>query len=124
MALLKLCQCGKKISIELSRCDKCEDSYKQSKNDSDKQYNTLRDEKYTQFYKSGGWRALRAEVYREQLGLCQPCKRDNKLVKGNVVDHLIPIREDYSLRLCKENCEVKCHSCHNKKTQDDKRKYR
>ncbi|MGE6513360.1 HNH endonuclease [Lysinibacillus sphaericus] len=61
------------------------------------------------------------------------CLNDNKMVTGyydanenfkrNIVDHKIPIKVDWSLRLIKSNCWVLCQSCHNKKTRKDKNIY-
>ncbi|MDO6448097.1 HNH endonuclease [Oceanobacillus profundus] len=39
------------------------------------------------------------------------------------VDHIIPVKVDWSLRLDINNCQPLCHDCHNKKTAEDKRKY-
>ena len=41
---------------------------------------------------------------------------------GDVVDHIIPIRMDWSKRLEPTNLQTLCHACHNKKTKKMRRK--
>lgn len=85
-----------------------------------KEYNKQRDPMLTKFYNSKEWRALREYVMAKNHFLCIQCT----LVPADVVDHIIPIEVDWSLRLDVNNCQPLCHACHNKKTADDKRKYK
>ncbi|PFK07818.1 HNH endonuclease, partial [Bacillus cereus] len=39
-----------------------------------------------------------------------------------VVDHIIPIRVDWSKRLEPMNLQTLCHACHNKNTKEDEKK--
>ena len=40
-----------------------------------------------------------------------------------IVDHIVPLEIDYSLRLRYDNLQVLCNPCHNIKTQEDEGKY-
>jgi 5-methylcytosine-specific restriction endonuclease McrA len=42
--------------------------------------------------------------------------------KGDVVDHIIELRDDFSKRLDVNNLQTLCYSCHNKKTKIEKAK--
>lgn len=79
-----------------------------------------RDTKTKAFYNSGAWRKLRNMVKIRDAGLCQMCLVDKKIVAGVEVDHIIPIKVDWSLRLTESNLQLLCRSCHNKKTATDK----
>ncbi|MFS1513428.1 HNH endonuclease [Chengkuizengella sp. SCS-71B] len=48
--------------------------------------------------------------------LCQHCLKQKKITRSDMVDHITPIKEDWSLRLDLINLQSLCHSCHNKKT--------
>ncbi|MEC2504384.1 HNH endonuclease, partial [Bacillus cereus] len=49
--------------------------------------------------------------------------RSKDIIKiGDVVDHIIPIRVDWSKRLEPSNLQTLCHACHNKKTKEDEKK--
>jgi len=132
MAMLKLCRCGNPITLDKQSCDICitTTNRKESYSSYDKY---KRDKQSTAFYKSKAWKVLSNEVYIEQHGLCQICLENKKMVTGsfdkngnfkrNIIDHIIPIKIDWSKRLCKDNLWVLCISCHSKKTAEDKKKY-
>ena len=81
-----------------------------------KQYDRYaRDEKTVRFYSSNAWKKLRAVIRVRDNGLCQACLKDKRLVAGTLVDHIIPIKQDWSLRLTESNLQLICHSCHEKK---------
>lgn len=131
MTMLKLCSCNKPIPIQDKTCGICASSRSESNRLYDKY---VRDKQSTRLYNSEEWRALANLVRMEQYGLCQICLSNNKMVTGyydtngnwkrNIVDHKIPIKVDWSKRLKKDNCWVLCQSCHNKKTAEDRIKYR
>lgn len=90
-----------------------------------KDYNKYsRNKKYQAFYVSREWRTLTAYIKARDNNLCQICLKDSKITKADVTDHIVPIEIDWSLRLDEKNCWRLCHSCHDKKTRDDKRKYK
>lgn len=77
---------------------------------------------YHAFYKSPQWIGMREAVKRRDHGLCVKCKSQNRLVPMDVVDHIIPLKDDWSLRLNPENLQSLCHACHNLKTAKEKAK--
>lgn len=70
---------------------------------------------YNDFYHSQEWRAVRRAVLERDHYLCQTCKRNGIIKTGNTVDHIVPVRVDWSKRLDIDNLETICTSCHNKK---------
>ncbi|MCQ6531095.1 HNH endonuclease [Bacillus mycoides] len=61
-------------------------------------------------------------IYRRDHGLCVQCRSNDIIKIGDVVDHTIPIRVDWSKRLEPTNLQTLCHACHNKKTKEDEKK--
>ncbi|MGE7828978.1 HNH endonuclease [Paenibacillus sp. NPDC093718] len=126
MALKKICSkqnCNTLIDADLgSRCDK--HSIKQDIADRNRLYDQyVRDPRSTQFYRSTQWKKLREVAFRRDNGLCQDCLDEKRFTKGDVVDHQVPIKVDWSLRLTLSNLRTLCHRHHNTKTADDKQKY-
>jgi 5-methylcytosine-specific restriction protein A len=124
MALKKICSkqdCNTLIDVGHSRCDK--HTIQQDKVDRDKQYDKhQRDEKSTQFYNSSSWKRVREVAYSRDNGLCLDCLAEKRIKSGDVVDHMISIKEDWSLRLTLSNLRTLCHRHHNVKTAMDKKK--
>lgn len=121
MALLKLCRCGKPIDAALSRCESCQDKH----TDRHKLYDkNRRDKNSNSFYKSSEWIRVRKQALLRDHGLCQHCLRSKRIKHAEMVDHIIPIKEEWSLRLTLSNLQSLCNPCHNTKTAEDKRKYR
>lgn len=85
-----------------------------------KQYNKQRDPLLEKFYNSKEWRALSEFVRASNHYLCIQCE----LRTADVTDHIIPVQVDWSKRLDIGNCQPLCHGCHNKKTAEDKLKYK
>ncbi len=63
------------------------------------------------FYKTTGWRKVRAEVLRRKP-LCVECERLGRVMVATLVDHIIPYRERPDLGLDRSNLQPLCHSCH------------
>lgn len=85
-----------------------------------RQYNEQRDPVLVKFYNSKEWKALSQYVMATNHYLCIQCET----VPADVVDHIIPVKINWSLRLDPNNCQPLCHKCHNKKTAEDKKKYK
>lgn len=122
-------ECNKLGCYELTRdtyCDKHMHIIEDRKRESSQYYDKyIRDEKSTKFYNSSNWKKLRELVMSKWFGRCADCyEYDNKLVQANVVDHVVPIKIDWSMRYDALNCRPLCHMHHNKKTREDERKYR
>ncbi|HLT52423.1 MAG TPA: HNH endonuclease signature motif containing protein [Flavobacteriaceae bacterium] len=106
-------------------CDQHQDKLLEEKRYRNKQYDRYkRDKEATAFYNSIQWRALRYQAMVRDNHLCQHCIKDKKITYAEVVDHIIPIKVDWSKRLKKSNLQSLCDTCHKSKTAEDKRKYK
>ncbi|WP_078392089.1 HNH endonuclease [Shouchella patagoniensis] len=83
--------------------------------DKTKRY-TEENKSYNAFYKSPQWIGMREAVKRRDKGLCVKCQMQKRLVPMAIVDHIRPLKDDWSLRLNPENLQSLCHACHNIKT--------
>ena len=105
-------------------CDSCKDRRKQRRRESNRLYDkNIRDKESTSFYKSKAWKVKRLQALERDHYLCVHCFKRNKMKKADMVDHIIPIKEDWSLRLSLSNLQSLCNQCHNIKTAEDERKY-
>lgn len=82
-----------------------------------------RDQNLVAFYKSKEWELAREDALRRDKGLCQHCLKNKKITMADMVDHIIPVRVDWSLRLVLKNLQSLCNGCHGTKTAEDKKKY-
>tara|TARA_R100000781_G_scaffold63337_1_gene40189 strand:- start:74 stop:424 length:351 start_codon:yes stop_codon:yes gene_type:complete len=69
-------------------------------------------------YQSQQWRSTR-RYHIQRNPLCVHCKEDNKIVSGNVVDHIKPIRQGGSA-FDLMNLQTLCDDCHNIKSRKEK----
>ena len=105
-------------------CNDHQDRARQEKAERDRYYDRYqRDKRSTAFYKTKSWEAVREEALRRDKGLCQHCLKRKRINYAEMVDHIIPIRIDWSLRLTMSNLQALCNKCHAIKTAEDKRKY-
>lgn len=84
-------------------------------------YNTYRpsEEEILKFYKSSQWRHVRQVVlnrdnYIDQLALTE----ENKIISGNTVHHILPLRYYWDLRLDFDNLETTSKISHNKEHKE------
>jgi 5-methylcytosine-specific restriction enzyme A len=120
MALLKLCKCGKPISINLSRCEEC----KSKPVDRQKLYDKYRrDKDAAVFYSSRVWQLTRERALTRDIGLCQHCLNRKEITIADMVDHIIPVKLAWEYRLTLDNLQSLCNACHAKKTAKDKKEY-
>jgi len=70
------------------------------------------------FYLSVAWRRFR-EWYICKHPLCEQCEREGRLIKADMVDHIIEIK-DGGARLAEENAMSMCWKCHSIKTANVK----
>lgn len=82
-----------------------------------------RDKQAAAFYKSVAWRRLRQQRLMIDHGLCRDCLKEQKITPATEVDHIIPIRVRWDLRLTLSNLRSLCHRCHMIKTAEDRRRY-
>lgn len=83
-----------------------------------------RDRRAAAFYNSPAWKRLRRHRLMIDHGLCQDCLLENRITPADVVDHIKPVRMFWHLRLRLDNTRSLCHACHNRKTAEDKRRYK
>lgn len=104
-------------------CNKCNKIVDNKHNCRDKTaekiYNKV-NRPFEEFYQSYAWRKKREQILKRDAGLCQECSRNGLTTYGNIVHHIIEVKEDYSLRLVDDNLEVICANCHNKEHGKDK----
>jgi len=100
----------------------CETHRKKTKKARDKEYNKYkRNPKTRKFYGSSTWKKARARKLSKDP-ICEYCLPED-VTPATEVDHIIPIEVDWSLRLVESNFKSACHSCHMKKSAEDRRKY-
>lgn len=116
MALLKLCRCGKKISIGDRYCEECNKKVEQYKKDNNKYYDKhRRNKKSTEFYHSQEWINLRAFVLSKYKGLdLYAYYVEKRIVYASPVHHIIEIEEDWEKRLDISNLIPLSNANHNK----------
>ena len=73
------------------------------------------------FYRTDAWKYVRSKVYERENGCCQRCGR---FVFGRSahVHHVIPIKEDSTLKLEENNLRLLCPVCHTIEENEDKPK--
>jgi len=81
-----------------------------------------RDPKVSKFYNSNAWKKLR-KLKQSRDPLCEYCLEKDRTRIATEVDHVIPIKINWSMRLDLNNLKSTCHGCHMNKTQEDKKKY-
>ena len=83
--------------------------------ENDKAYNyhrKINDNEYMKFYHSTEWKHKRQEILERDYQLCQRCGMEAELV-----DHIIPSKDDWSDRLNSDNLQSLCRECHKVKTK-------
>lgn len=72
--------------------------------------------KYQRFYRSTQWKHLSHRWFMLHP-FCAKCMANGIYRKGDVVDHIVELRDDWSRRLDKTNLQTLCYACHNTKTR-------
>lgn len=91
-------------------CEVHSDTTKQKYKDYDRERS---DQQEVSFYNSKPWKDVRAAVLQRDFYLCQQCKRQGITTFGNIVHHIVELKDDWSLRLDMNNLETVCSACHN-----------
>lgn len=73
------------------------------------------------WYSSKNWTKLR-RAYIARYPLCRVCGDNGFVRSADVVDHIVERKDNDTLRLTWSNLQSLCHSCHNIKTAEEKRK--
>ncbi|HHY28443.1 MAG TPA: HNH endonuclease [Desulfitobacterium dehalogenans] len=82
-----------------------------------------RDQQAAKFYKSKEWELVRDQALIRDHGLCQDCLDEKQITPAVPVDHIIPLKVAWHLRLTLSNLRSLCSRHHAIKTAEDKRKY-
>lgn len=77
--------------------------------------------KYQRFYRSTQWKKL-SHHWLMMHPLCVSCEARGIYRKGDLVDHITELRDDWSKRLDPSNLQTLCYACHNRKTWREKRR--
>lgn len=121
----KLCNhagCKKLVPFNVAYCDKHKQDGKRGGEYDQYQHRKEIGGKYFAFYKSRAWRKL-SQSYRLRFPVCEDCLKRDLYVKADVVDHIVPIRADWTKRLDESNLQSLCNGCHWRKTQADVTRY-
>lgn len=105
--------CRQLITNHVKFCDAHTETRQQKRN---KQSTTMNRE----FYNSTSWREL-SKRHRTEYPLCRHCLELGILTPVSVVDHIIEIDDDPTLKLDPQNLQSLCHPCHNSKTASERR---
>ena len=62
-------------------------------------------------YNTTEWQSLRLAILRDEP-FCRYCKASGDLTAGEVVDHIIPVKEDPRRAFEPENLQSLCKRCH------------
>lgn len=97
------------------------------KGETNRQYNKFRetyDKEYVSFYHSKEWKAKRKQALRQDEYLCQRCLKEFGIITiATLVDHIVPSKVDWELRLDINNLQSLCDECHAIKTAEDRFRY-
>ena len=101
-----------KVLIDVSNylCDNCKDKEKIKKRNYDKNRETSTKRGYDR-----RWRKAR-RAFLVKNPLCIECLEGGQVKEAIIVDHIIPHRGDKSLFWDKNNWQVLCKRCHDRKT--------
>jgi 5-methylcytosine-specific restriction endonuclease McrA len=106
MALFSKCnRCRKEIPYRTWVCEACRQEIEKRKN----QYG---DEKVRRFRSGSKWQQRSKEVLKEYHYQCQLCKHEGKVEVAEEVHHIIPLSENFDLRLEWDNLIPLCKACH------------
>lgn len=111
--------CQTLIDFKESYCEEHKHLKNQSRNEYGK-YRYQRDKQYARFYTSAAWRQARRSALLRDNGLCQYCMGNGQLHKAEVVDHFLPVKYKFELRLDLDNLVSSCTRHNTLKENDEK----
>ena len=65
------------------------------------------------FYHTAAWKTARQMALRRDHYLCQRCKQQGIIKQGNIVHHVVALKDNWNKRLTLSNLETICAECHN-----------
>lgn len=102
----------------------CEIHRKAARAESNRLYDrNSRDKELQKFYASTAWRNLRKQKLAA-TPYCEICFAAGRMTKATIVDHIVPIKDDYARRLDMTNMQSCCQSCHSRKTRKEEARRR
>lgn len=127
MAMKPLRPCKSAVCSNLTNERYCKDHQpivKEQNKERHRHYDKYqRDQEAASFYKSREWERAREQALIRDHGICQHCLKDKQITMAEMVDHVIPIKIAWHLRIYLPNLQSLCNQCHAIKTADDKQKY-
>jgi len=122
--LNKVCaQAGCKSITNKRNCNKCQTKFnlmsKERAKKRARKSTSFMTKTNKAFYGSAQWKALRERKIRKDP-LCQICLTKGFLNEGKDIDHIVEIKDDYSLRQEITNLQTLCRSCHMYKTNQER----
>jgi 5-methylcytosine-specific restriction enzyme A len=78
------------------------------------QYNKKRLKSYAEFYQSPEWKKIRIVVLKRDHFACQLCGVNISRRGSSRVDHIIPLKKNWDLRLETSNLRSLCAPCDNR----------
>lgn len=115
--LKKLCsRCNILIEASLQYCDGCQAMYNEQQKQRHKIYKAKRnDNKEQRFYNSRGWKQMKQFLDSKYKGLClYSYYIYDRIVPYDVFHHIVPIKEDWNMRLHLYNLIPLTNSIHEK----------
>lgn len=97
-------------------CAEHQEYYQEQKAERNKRYNEGRPARH-QYYFTNTWKRLR-DQYIKANPLCCRCEQRGLVVLAELVDHIIEIEDDESLKTDYLNLQSLCWRCHNTKTSE------
>ena len=110
--------CSKVVPLKQRYCEEHEKIRARERTKANREKNPLEQA----FYNSKEWRWLSRNI-RSTQQFCEGCKRQGLAKFGDLVDHIVPLKLAWPLRLEPSNLQVLCHQCHNKKRDLEGRFY-
>ena len=106
------CQdCKKELKIKENK--KKLKKYENNESFSRKKWNKEYQE-WNEIYQSPYWDMARNYIISKQLGMCMICFIQGEYTEGDIVHHIIPLKDNKSLAFSESNLIFVCHHCHNK----------
>lgn len=114
MTLKKMCSCGKLIDYTEKHCEECTTKLDQLDKQRHKQNKASRkDKKEQELYTSTLWVKVKEEVKIKTYGIdAYEYYINNRVVTGEVVHHIVEVKEDWSKRLDISNLIYITNSTH------------
>lgn len=76
------------------------------------------------FYHTAAWKTARQMALRRDHYLCQRCKRQGIIKQGNIVHHIVALKDNWNKRLTLSNLETICAECHNEEHPEKAANYK